>query len=729
MKGDKLKKYFLWLEMNYACRYAGVMIFIFSPVFSLIASDNLPVDLFSDSIKVDKVKVIDNAIEFSRSLHKENHDEELEYEEAEKALDLSLELGDTLLYAKSLDNMGLLYRYHQRYAEATGLHAKAYDLIVKEDSSFLAKMIYSNNAGVASRYGEDYESAVFYYLQALKIAESQEDLRNIAIACNGLGNTLLHIPGREEDALTYFERSLDAERERGNTLGIAMNYLSIGDYFTEKGDYKRGRGYLEMLLEINQRRKDDYGLGITYEYFGHNYLKEGVDLDQAAKYYKQSLGIFSKMNDAHKQADLLKALADVYRMNQQYDLAIEYYHKTWDLAIEIPNKSLIQTSASQLSSIYEMQSRLGLALKYYKISDQYKDSVNLINQETEIAAIEKRYALEQKESQIELLEKDRSLQQFQLDSQMAELKSQRIILVLLLMVLVAIAVIALMQFKNIKAKKVANLMLMRQNRQISEQKSQIEKVNEQLEATFKELMAEQKNNEEKRVKLLESKFENRIQSLALQSLESQMNPHFLFNGMNAVRWLVMKNKNAEAKEYIDTFAQLLRLSLTNNRKHTICLAEELKATELYLKIEKLRFDGGFDFQMDVSAEVNPHHIDVPPKILQPLVENAIKHGLLPSRKANKELLIRVFDQDEVLIIEVLDNGVGYRKQKDDKDGNNVYGTHLGLKLIAERLAIYNQQSNHKVDFNIKARYDQNKAITGTKAKISIVLEEAVDSVG
>ncbi|WP_246581415.1 tetratricopeptide repeat-containing sensor histidine kinase [Echinicola shivajiensis] len=721
-------KYFFDLKLNFAFSYACMLIFFCNPIFSFPAANNFLQDKISDSVSIDKVRAIDNAIEFSRKIHQERHDEESEYAEAEKALDLSLELGDTLLYARSLDNIGLLYRYHQRYSEATALHAKAYGLIAKEDSSFLAKMIYANNAGVASRYGEDFDNAVFYYLEALKIAESQQDLRNIAISCNGLGNTLLHIPGREEDALTYFVRSLEAERERGNTLGIAMNYLSIGDYFTEKGDFKRARSYLNKLLEINHKRNDNYGLGITYEYFGHNYLKEGNDLEQAADYYKKSLGLFVKMNDSHKEADLLKALADVYRINKQYDLAIEYYHKTWDLAIAIPNKSLIQAASYQLSSIYEKQSKPDLALKYYKISDQYKDSVNLINQETEIAAIEKRYALEKKESQIELLEKDKSLQQVQLDSQVAELKSQRIILVLLLMVLVAIAVIALMQFKNIKSKKMANLMLTRQNRQISEQKSQIEMVNEQLEETFKELMAEQKNNEEKRVKLLESKFENRIQSLALQSLESQMNPHFLFNGMNAVRWLVMKNKNAEAKEYIDTFAQLLRLSLTNNRKNTISLAEELKATELYLKIEKLRFDGGFNFGVDVSSEVNAQHVEVPPKILQPLVENAIKHGLLPSRKIEKQLEIKVFEKDEVLIIEVMDNGVGFREQGSRNNESNVYGTHLGLKLIEERLAIYNQQSNNRVDFKIAARHGSKEEIIGTKAKISIVLEEATDSV-
>jgi len=674
----------------------------------------------------DSISVV-NAIELSREIHKNSHDEELEYEEAGKAISLSLELGDTLLYAQALDNLGLLYRYHQRYEEAVPLHAKAFELLINEDSAFVAKMIYANNAGVASRYGEDFDKAVYYYLQALKIAEEQDNLRNIAISCNGLGNTLLHLPGREEDALVYFEKSLEAERKRGNTLGIAMNYLSIGDYFTEKGEYKRAREYLEDLLEINKKRNDDFGLGITYEYFGHNYLQEGKDLDKALGFFEQSNSFFERLGNEHKQADLLKSVGDVYRQKGKYNNSIAAYNKAWSLSEKIKNKGLIRECAYWLSMIYEQLSNHKKALEYYRISQQYKDSVALLDQETQIAAIEKRYAIEKKESQIELLEKDKVLQQNRLESQEAELKNHQIILFLLLLVLLAIVAIVVMQFRNIKSKKRANDLLRKRNEQISEQKNEIEKVNEQLEATFEELIAEQKNNEEKRVKLLESKFENRIQSLALQSLESQMNPHFLFNGMNAVRWLVMKNKNDEAKEYIDTFAQLLRMSLTNNRKNTISLSEELRSTELYLKIEKLRFDSEFTYSVHIDSGVKTDHISVPPKILQPLVENAIKHGLLPSRKVPKRLGISIREMENGVSLEVEDNGLGIRKNKGLDQEPNPDGTSLGLKLIEERLVIFNQQNQGKrVEFTIEAIRDKEEKVAGTKAEIRIILEEAAE---
>lgn len=328
---------------------------------------------------------------------------------------------------------------------------------------------------------------------------------------------------------------------------------------------------------------------------------------------------------------------------------------------------------------------------------------------------------------IELLQKDKALQNSELESQRAALKSHQVIFILLATLLVFIVVIAFMQFKNIKAKKRANELLRRQNNQIKAQRDEIKNVNQQLEATFEELIQEQKNTEEKRIKLLESKFENRIQSLAIQSLESQMNPHFLFNGMNAVRWLVMKNKNEEAKEYIDTFARLLRMSLTNNRKKSITLDEELQSTALYLKIEQLRFDSEFNYHINISPKVNPKMVKVPPKILQPLVENAIKHGLLPSRKSPKTLDIKVNQTDDGVLVEVLDNGRGFSKSKESFIEPRPDGTHLGLKLIEERLVIFNQQHEGQVTFSIAPRNPHGDEVTGTSATIHIVLESALNT--
>ncbi len=697
----------------------SIVMFITSPCIMGMGFD-LGQESKSDSLlNVDSLYIV-NQIALSREIHRNAHSDSLESKHIENAINRSLLIGDSILYAQALDNYGLLSRYHQSYEEAFNLHVKAFSIAIKQpQATALSKMIYANNAGVAGRYGEQYDKAVKYYQEALKIAEEENDLKNIAIACNGLGNTLLHIPNRDSAALEYFKRSLAAEEARGNTLGVAMNYLSISDFFNHKEEFDKARTYMDKLLSINLERKDTFGLAITYEFFGLNYFEEGVDLEKSEMYYQKSLKLFQKLNNTHKVADVHLHLGDINQTNFNFTEAIVHYKKCWKLAEKIDSKGLLQACASGLSKIYEKQKRPQLALDYYKISAMYEDSIAMKVQETEIAALEKKYELEKKESQIALLEKDKKLQEAELNAQEVTLKNQKFLLLLFALAFIAIGAFVLLQYRNIQVRKKTNLMLTKQNTKILKQKNEIETINKQLQAALEEIVDQQQKNEEKRIKLLESKFENKIQSLTLQSLESQMNPHFLFNGMNAVRWLVIQNKNEKAIKYLDTFANLLRLSLTSNRKNVIELSEELRTTSLYLEIEKLRFDNEFTFDVNIEAGITVDKLLVPPKILQPLAENAVKHGLLPSRIIDKKLAINVYEINSGVCVEVVDNGMGFKLRPNNENDIRPDGTHLGLKLIEERLSIYNQQNEREITFTIGTNKDENDKIIGTKAQIWI----------
>lgn len=678
--------------------------------------------------------LVDQEIEASREIHRTAHDEDLEYQHAENAIESAMNSGSKTLYARALDNLGLLYRYHQSYNEAASLHVKAYDLI-KNLEEPLSKMIYANNAGVAYRYGQEYDKAVLFYMHALKVAEEQNDLRNIAISCNGLGNTLLHIPNREEDAISYFERSLKAEQARENSLGMAMNYLSISDYYTQNKAYKKARKYLNKLLEINTERADEFGLAITYQYFGLNYQEEGKNLNKAENYFYQSLDLFQKLGNRNKQAELLKHLGDIAWLKREGTPAIEFYSQALDIAKEAHNKGLLMEIYADMSIVYERRGDVSKAFEFYKLSKAYNDSIALRDQEIEIAAIEKRFALEKKESQIALLEKDKIIQEALVTSQEETMRSQKFFLILLIIGFVAIGIIAMMQYRNIKIKKKSNQLLLHRNQQILSQrdeilaqKEEIERVSKQLERAFEEILNQQEKNEAKRIKLLESKFENKIQSLTLQSLESQMNPHFLFNGLNAVRWLVVQNKKEEAMAYLNTFAQLLRSSLTNNRKNEISLGEELKTTSLYLEIEKLRFNSEFVFALNIEPGIDVDVIMVPPKILQPLAENAIKHGLMCSDNPEKKLRINVLEKNGAVAIQIVDNGNGMKEPYQENATPKEDGTHLGLKLIQERLSIYNAQNKDQITFSIESGGENSGFKTGTTAEIKIIREPNLELV-
>lgn len=708
---------------------AFLLLFLAASCGHAVAQGGLKGGILSKEFRADSLAV-EREIKASRDIHREAHDEDLEYQHAENAVAIALKSNNPILYARALDNLGLLYRYHQKYQEALAFHIKAFDLVKELEDAPVVTMICANNAGVAARYAQEYDKAVLYYMEALKVAEAKSDLRNIAIACNGLGNTLLHMPNRSNDAINYFERALEAEKARENTLGMAMNYLSMSDYYNEREEYRMARQYLEQLLEININRKDTFGLAITYQYFGLNYVKEGKSLGLARDYYFKSQRLFIQLENKLKQAELLLLLGEVERMEKNYTKAIDYYEQSLPLALESSFKGILLGVYAEMSLAYEEQSNDGKALEYYKLAQSYKDSIALKEQETAIAAIEKRYAFEKKEAQIALLEKDQAIQQAQIAQQEEEMQNQKIVLILLIVGLIAIGSISLLLHRNNKIKKKSNRLLLKSNQrilqqhdEISLQKDKIEETNRQLEQALVEVVHQQKESEKQRIKLIKSRFENKIQSLTLQSLESQMNPHFLFNGMNAVRWLVIKNQNKAAIDYLNTFAQLLRLSLTSNRKEVIPLKEEIRTTTLYLEIEKLRFSSEFTFSVNISPEVDIKEVMVPPKILQPLAENAIKHGLLPSKKPEKKLEINIVRKDNGVSVEVVDNGDGfekdYYKYRPKQDG-----THLGLKLIRERLSIYNQQHNNAISFSIEALEDVLEERQGTRAAIYICSEKA-----
>ena len=152
------------------------MIFILSCIISFCAAGQKHTfinDGFLKSSKIDSTKVL-KEIRLSRDAYKQNPESGEEYDHANNAIDLALALNDTLLYARALDNLGLIYRFHQQYAQAISLHTKAFELIKHLETAPIYKMIFANNVGVAARYFEKYDIAVLYYLAALRIADKEK---------------------------------------------------------------------------------------------------------------------------------------------------------------------------------------------------------------------------------------------------------------------------------------------------------------------------------------------------------------------------------------------------------------------------------------------------------------------------------------------------------------------------------------------------------------------------
>ncbi len=204
----------------------------------------------------------------------------------------------------------------------------------------------------------------------------------------------------------------------------------------------------------------------------------------------------------------------------------------------------------------------------------------------------------------------------------------------------------------------------------------------------------------------------------LEALRSQMNPHFIFNSLNAIQECILTNKTDAAYEYLSKFSKLQRMVLNNSEKELIPLSSEIEMLRLYLSLESLRFNKSFTCHIDTASITDTDEIMIPSLITQPFVENAIWHGL-QNKEGEKELLISFKEINGRIIISIDDNGVGREKAeqiKNEKITSNQYASK-GSALSSGRILLLNQQYNT----DIKISYIDKKDLKGVASGTTLVI--------
>jgi LytS/YehU family sensor histidine kinase len=180
----------------------------------------------------------------------------------------------------------------------------------------------------------------------------------------------------------------------------------------------------------------------------------------------------------------------------------------------------------------------------------------------------------------------------------------------------------------------------------------------------------------------------------LKSLQGQMNPHFVFNSLSTLQNLVLNQKDAEVLEYISEFSKLMRTMLDNSRNDIISLIDEIEFLKNYIDLEHIRYKNGFDvIWTNLLSEDDFEDIYIPTMLIQPLIENAIKHGVsnLNERRGIIEISLKLIN-DSLLEIKVSDNGNNTVKKV-------AKHTSTAIKVIKERLELY-QKNNQKGTFEL-----------------------------
>lgn len=248
--------------------------------------------------------------------------------------------------------------------------------------------------------------------------------------------------------------------------------------------------------------------------------------------------------------------------------------------------------------------------------------------------------------------------------------------------------------------------------QLEEKKQLIQGINERLEKEVaektEEILSQAQILQAEKEEKIRLQFNKQLQEMRLYAIQTQLNPHFLFNCLNTIKSLVLAGENEKSSTYLSQFAKLMRSTLENSEKLKINLKESMEYLKNYVEMEKLRFKEDFDFEISFEGEEAPELLQVPPMLIQPFVENAIIHGLVPSKKY-KMLKIEFIEEEDFLICKVKDNGQGF----DNKPQNKTHQSKA-LKMIQNYFDLWNVQKNEKASFFIKSQ-----ANIGTEVQICI----------
>lgn len=213
---------------------------------------------------------------------------------------------------------------------------------------------------------------------------------------------------------------------------------------------------------------------------------------------------------------------------------------------------------------------------------------------------------------------------------------------------------------------------------------------------------------------------NKIIYLKQQALGVLINPHFIFNSMNSIQHYLNKHDNDLANAYLADFASLMRITIENAREAFISLSQELSRIKLYLSLEQLRFGEQLQYEISIDPQLETDSIRIPNMILQPYIENAIWHGIMP-KNAEGKIQISIFkNTDKELKILIKDNGVGL-KTNANKQAPPKQHRPLGMKITQERLELLNKLSGQYYFVRTGSR-DAGDNTSGTAIEITLPLQ-------
>jgi len=579
----------------------------------------------------------------------------------QKSLELRKVLNDYDGMSKVLNNLGVIEVNKGDYKAAIDYYSKSlsYKLQLLDTNGSAGTL--ANIANLYFLWGR-YREAYEYNHKALRLYEQTNNKQGIAICMNHLG--AIHENWNDyKSALVCYNSALELEKHNRNMPGMANALNNLGNLFNRMELFDDALKNYQQALEIRKKSADLKGIASTMNNIGTLLTKQGKP-ELARQYYTEALNISNQINSAYEITVNLFAIGNNYLSLSNYVSAQSYFEKS--LAIASGN-NLRELTADNYKALALAYSKTGSYDKAYQNLEKYmllKDSIFSSETHSRMTEIKTRYETEKKQKEIELLKRNIIIQQLQ-----SERIEQKLNLRLIIW-LSSAGFILLITFSV--------LIMLRLNHR------------------RKLIVAEQK------------------------ALRAQMNPHFIFNALNSIQGVIIEQDEVAARRYLNRFSQLMRSILENSKKTEISLREELSSIDLYLELEKLRFSNRFEYNIDIANEINIDMVKIPPMLIQPLLENAILHGIMPSKSKGRLYLEFSVKDSNLLKIIIKDNGIGRLKAGEINKRRHKH-VSTGMKNIQERISLIRKTHRGNIQMRIIDLTDENEIGNGTQVEIILPL--------
>ncbi|MCK4662648.1 MAG: tetratricopeptide repeat protein, partial [Bacteroidales bacterium] len=408
--------------------------------------------------KIDKVKVLNVLAEAYKDISPEKI---IEY--GKQALILSQKLDYKNGEVHALDNIGNGYSLINNYEKALENYLKS--LKIKEKIFDEIEIIVTlDNIGAAYKNLSKYDKALEYHLKSLKIKENICDEQGVSNSFKGIG-VIYYKLNNFEKAIEYYLKSLKISEKIGNKKNISSILNNIGVSYESSGNYDKGLEYHLKSLKIKEEIDDKIGIAYSLNNIGA-ICWYSANYDKALEYYLKSLKIKEEIGNKKDISISLFNIGETYLIIQNYDKAFLYLEKALKLAKETKTKLLIQTIYKTISEYYSSKNVFQKALKYHILYTEMKDSIYTEKSSKQIAEMQTKYDTEKKEKEIELLNKEKKIQN-------SELERQRIIVFSVICFSILILILVFVIYNRFRLKKKANILLSEQNEEIYKQKEEI----------------------------------------------------------------------------------------------------------------------------------------------------------------------------------------------------------------------------------------------------------------